>query len=710
MHRAASQNAPLPLSPSDEERLRRSEQVRLRLLRYSRVFRRFWWLVAIAVGIGLAFQGWQALTRPVSYASYARILVSGKIALPEGGVFNEEALNFFGTQIELMKSQEVQRRAAARVQAQRPDLSPSGVSLSVSQIPRTSIFVLRASGNQPDYVKAYLNSVLEEYIALRRGIIDEKSDSALSAITAELARVERELRRSEDEIITWKSENNLVFLKEGSDAAGAQLSSLNNRLATLEAEHSLMDRLTDEQNLGRAVGISTGATEASEVDGDFLLSSDIAGAAQSYFTAQQKLFLLEREREQLAEVRTDLHPKVQQIDEEIRSTTRLLDLYRQQAREKLASRKQSLGAQIANTKEQIEKWEERATSLGRKTGEFERLSEKVEREKALYERLLGSIQRVDVNSNIQQDILSVMEYATPPSISIQPLARDLLVGGLAGLAAGFGILLLIAAFDDRVTSANEVQALLGQEVIGILPQVPDGQELLRLSEDDNQGLLEAVRKVRSWLLFSNWENGPPKSIMVTSAMPNDGKSTCAHNLAICLASMQKKVLLIDADLRRGNLHRMMQVEQDPGLGNLLNGECSPDKAIVDTGIPFLSMIPRGFYEMKGSEVFLGTSLEHLLAEVEEKYDFVVFDSSPALATDESSILASRIDVVLLVVRSSLTSLRLAKRTTNHLIDRGAAVEGILYNGVSPTSHEYPYYHYYYSDDNEPNKSASKSPV
>lgn len=679
----------------------RAEAIRSKISRYRRVVSAYWWIPAITISLGLAAQAWFSLTSPISYQSYARILVSGRIALPEGGMYNEEAVNFFGTQTELMQSAEVRRRAGARVQSMRPDLSAVPVNIQVLQIPRTSIFVLTANGQNPDYVKAYLNALMEEYIALRRGIFNEKSQNTLTAITDELARVEVDLRKDEDALLAWKKKNNLSFLQEEGVSTSGYLSALNKDLAVLESEYSLISQLTEEQNIDRvAEGAVPQSSAADEKTGtpveDLLVSGGAGTPAESYLSVKRRNFLLQAMREQLLETRQASHPKIKEIEQEIRQNKKLLEVYRAQSLEQLESKRQSLAAQIANTKNQVVVWEKRSLDLSSRMGEFDRLKANIDRKKGLYDRLLASVQNVDVNSSIQQDILSIMEYATPPGVNIQPLARDLALGALMGAAAGIGILLIIGALDDRIVSIAELQAIVEEEVVAIVPKVPEGQQILRVNEDDNQGLFESFRKLRSWLLFTEWENGPPKSILVASAMPGEGKSTVSANLATCLASAGTRTLLVDADLRRGTLHRHFGLEQDPGLGDILNGSSTVEKAIQPTEVKNLWFLPRGYYGVSGSEIFVQTSLDHFLADVEKKFDMIVFDSSPVLAVDETSILAGKVDASLVTIRCGVTSLRLAKRTIAHLISRRAVVGGIVYNAVEPSNHEYPYYNYYYS--------------
>ncbi len=682
----------------------RAELLRNRVMRYRRILRIFWWVPALTVSAGLVFQAWQALTKPVTYQSTARIIVSGQVALPDGAIYKEESMNFFGTQVELMLSPEVNRRATARVRSLRPDLTPVPVNISVQQLPLTSIFVLNAMGSQPDYLKAFLNAVIEEYIAVRRQMFAEKSQTTQTAIADELLRVESDLRRYEDKLFDWKRQNNLVFLREEGVSAGGYLTTLNHNLALLESEYNLISLLSEEQNLARAAERLTSPSgqskqkadgAANEKGEEFIISGNY-GPAESYMNVKRANYLLEAQRLQLLEGRQADHPKVKAIEQQIKQNKKLLEVYRAQAIEQFSSKRQSLEAQISNTKEQVSKWEKKSLELSARMGEFERLQNAVERQKNLYDRLLASVQSVGVNSNIQQDILSVMEYASVPNVRINPLGSDLLKGALLGALAGGGILFLIGLFDDRIVAISELQAILAEDVVGIIPLVPEGQEHLHLTEDDNISLAEAFRKLRAWLCYTHWENGPPKLVLITSGVPDEGKSTIASNLAISLASMGSKTLLVDADFCRGAMHRLFEVEQEPGLGNVLSGEVLIEKAIVTTNVENLWIVPRGYFGSRGSEVFLSKILDRFINDVRARFDIVIIDSSPVLAVDETSVLAGKVDAVLLAVRSGVTGMRLAKKTLAVLKSRGAFVEGVIYNGVDAASHDYPYYNYYYS--------------
>lgn len=674
----------------------RVEALRTRFLRYKTIFLAYWWIVALTTGIGLAVQGWFAFTRPPVYQSQGRILVSGRITVPEGSLYNEEAMNFFGTQIELMNSAEVRNKAATQVQSRRPDLTPVPVSIEIMQVPRTSVFVLTATGSSPEYVKAYLDAVMQSYIEKRASIVSTKSQNTLSAITDELNRMEKELRNQEDDLYKWQKENNLVFQQTESNATAQRLARLNEELANLQIEYNMLDQLTIEQNLDRMNlpgGTEPAGGEQNVATIGSVANINMSGAPQEYMAARQKLILLEARLEQVLATRRPDHPVVKDVQEEIKQQKRLMGVLRDQTVEQFQSKKESLAIRIRNLQNEVTKYERLALDLSGKLGYHDRLQAKVARQKALYDKLVASVQSVDVNSNIQQDFVEVMEYASPPTFRIVDVARELTTGGMLGALVGAGILFGLGLLDDRIMSLAELQSVFEEEVVGIIPKMPEGQSLLTSEGVEQSALAEAFRNIRSWLLLSPWEGGRPKTIVLTSAIPEEGKSTVSANLAITLAATGAEVLLVDADLRRGKMHKLFQVNLEPGLGDALSGEVPFDQIIYSVDIEHLHVVPRGPYPEQSTETFFDKTLTYFYNQVVPKFDYVVIDTGPTLAVDDTSALASKADIVLMVVRSSFTGTRLVRKALSLLNARHANVEGLIFNCVEQSSADYPYYHY-----------------
>ena len=668
----------------------RAEILQLTFQRYKYMLQNWWWIPLLTTAIGLGLQAWVVLSAPPQYQANGRLMVSGKIAVPDGAMYTEEAANFFGTQLELLQSGEVARRADARVMALNPNFEKVPVRLFASIIPKTSIFSVTAQGLQPQQTKAYLDAVMDEYIAYRRSLRSDKSDVTLSAITDQLVDLEKELRKAEEGLFDWQKANNVVFLQEEGNSAGAYLAQLNRQLAVLRTEAQLLETLSLEQNLDRQNRIDSLA--ASQPEGMSSIMKGF-GPAADYMKARQELQLL---RAQLVEMGVNLkprHPKMAQLNQRISMQERLMEIYQNQTSEQFASQVESLRVQIKNTEQGIKEWEVKALDLSKRLGEFERLKSKVERLKGLYERLLGSVQSVDVNRNIDQDTVTIMEYGSQPSVVRPDLGRALLMGGLGGFAVGLGILLLIGKLDDRYISVSELEAHSELDVVGLIPRLKSA-EMQVLEENDRRHILvESFRNIRSSILFMPAGDFNPKSFLVSSAIPGEGKPTLAMDLAVTMSLAGSKTLLVDGDLRRGRLNRHFQAKSEPGLAELLKETATLEESVIDTAIPNLQFLPRGKALAAGTEPLPGNKFSKLINQLHDKYDYIILDSCPVLAADDSSAMAPLVDAVFFVVRSRFTSARLFIRSLKLLAVRGVSVRGLIYNCAEMGSSDYPYYQY-----------------
>ena len=668
----------------------RAEILQLTFQRYKYMLQNWWWIPLLTTAIGLGLQAWVVLSAPPQYQASGRLMVSGKISVPDGAMYTEEAANFFGTQLELLQSGEVARRADARVMALNPNFEKVPVRLFASIIPKTSIFSVTAQGLQPQQTKAYLDAVMDEYIAYRRSMRSDKSDVTLSAITDQVVDLEKELRKAEEGLFDWQKANNVVFLQEEGNSAGAYLAQLNRQLAVLRTEAQLLETLSLEQNLDRQNRIDNLA--ASQPEGVSSIMKGF-GPAADYMKARQELQLL---RAQLVEMGVNLkprHPKMAQLNQRISMQERLMEIYQNQTSEQFASQVESLRVQIKNTEQGIKEWEVKALDLSKRLGEFERLKSKVERLKGLYERLLGSVQSVDVNRNIDQDTVTIMEYGSQPSVVRPDLGRALLMGGLGGFAVGLGILLLIGKLDDRYISVSELEAHSELDVVGLIPRLKSA-EMQVLEENDRRHILvESFRNIRSSILFMPAGDFNPKSFLISSAIPGEGKSTLAMDLAVTMSLAGSKTLLVDGDLRRGRLNRHFQAKSEPGLAELLKETATLEESVIDTAIPNLQFLPRGKALAAGTEPLPGNKFSKLINQLHDKYDYIILDSCPVLAADDSSAMAPLVDAVFFVVRSRFTSARLFIRSLKLLAVRGVSVRGLIYNCAEMGSSDYPYYQY-----------------
>jgi capsular exopolysaccharide synthesis family protein len=275
------------------------------------------------------------------------------------------------------------------------------------------------------------------------------------------------------------------------------------------------------------------------------------------------------------------------------------------------------------------------------------------------------------------------------------------MAGLIGLVLGAAVMVLINQLDDRPSSFTELEQLFDLPVLGQIPQVKakdskTGVPILK-PDDDRYALIEAYRSLRSALLYKDSLKGEPasrpKSIVITSASPNDGKSLTSANFAITLAQAGARVLLIDADLRRGMLHQQFSVEAAPGLSEVLARQCDWFVAVVQTSIPNLHLIPCGTHPRHSHNLF--ATAGKFLGEIAGHYDFFVFDTAPVLVADDVLSLAPHADGVIMVIRAGFTSGRLAHAALDLLHLRRVNVMGLVFNAVHPKTSDY--YHYRYKE-------------
>src|SRR5438128_2717530 len=495
-------------------------------------------------------------------------------------------------------------------------------------------------------------------------------------------------------MLEFQKQNNIGFITEEGNSAAAFLVKLNRDYAALKTEYDLLNLLDLDQNLDRAQNKMEGmpAGEASEDKG--MPFSDV-GPEADYLKAKQQVQLLKAERDTLAKDLRPKHPKILKLNDEVTKEERLIELYRQDTLERLETRRKSIGKQMENLQSNIKEWEAKALDLSQRLAQFNRVKGKVDRLKTLYDRLTNNLKEIDVSQVVDAgDQVSIMEPATPP-VSVRPgLIKSLLIGLGGGLVAGIAILILLDRIDDRMASFSEFQHQFSENVLGQIPKDKTKGEVTLLQPNDARHVFaESYRNVRSSIFFMPYEGPRPKTLLITSAVPNEGKSTVAANLAITMALSGARTLLIDADLRRGTLREAFGISSKLGLSQVLKQEVNWQEVVVPTSYPSLFILPRGKSLSQPSEHLLRDSTDVLLKEMYKHYEYILIASSPVLAADDTASLAPKIDATLFVVRLSYTSARLIRKGLELLYGRQVNVPGIILNFVDTSLPEYYYYQY-----------------
>ncbi len=529
---------------------------------------------------------------------------------------------------------------------------------------------------------------MDAYIAVKQDMRSVKSESTFRALSAELKSIEIDLRDAREKMLKFQADNSLGYLKEEGNSAASFLAHISRQYDDLKVEYQLLESLSLDQALDRDPGAS--ATAANTMQEKALANF---GPMTDYLKAKQQLQQLQNDRDQLAQELRPKHPDMIRAEQEIAKTIRMIEAYRKQSIEQIQSRREAIRLQMETLQKTSEEAKSRATDLSRKLAEHEGLKGNVDSLQGVADRLSANLRNVDVNKAVEQDMISILEHASEPR-SIRPGLVKLLATGLgSGLLVGLAILFLIERIDDRLSSLVDVQAHFHERVLGQIGHEAGGGDVQLLQVNDpRHSFAEAFRSLRSSLVFMPTERTKPKVILITSAIPGEGKSTVASNLAIAFAIAGARTLLVDADLRRGALHTRFNIAGGVGLSEVLQQTVPWQEAVTPTAWKNLCLLPRGNPLQQPGEYLLSPTANRFFAEIRNEYEYVIVDSAPILVAEDTSGIVSRVDAIAVVLRFIVSSVRLSHRAIARIKERQGNVVGVVLNEISAALPEYNYYY------------------
>jgi len=575
-----------PLSPA---------VLRARVYRYNLLLKKYWWLPVLFLSGSLLVQGVRFFLGEPLYMSAGRMMVSPRIMTGEAAVYTEELSNYFGTQVSLMQSEAIKHRANVAVESAHPDLKGILADLVVQQEPKASIFILKVTSPDPKYSQFFADACMSEFLEFKKEMRGETSQKTVDAVAKQLAELEKAISDLDQRIFQFKQENNVVFLQEQGNYVGTYLVDLNKQLAELKKESQLLDLMSIDQTLERQMQNNP---DASPKKDDMSGASLVEGPQSEYIQTKRQLQRARARFEQLSKYLRPKHPKILALKDQITREERKLEIVRQQSQESVSEKRQAIQLQMTNLEKLVAESETKALDVGRKMAEYEKMKGERDRQQQLYDRLLGTVQNVNVSQDVSQFDVNILERATP-AISIKPgFVRSLVIALGVGLILSGGLLFVLDRFNDRVSTVVELCDHFTEPIYGQVPQeVPDADGRLPLltPQDTRHVYAESFRNIRSSLRFVGGDaKKKNRVILVTSPTPGDGKSTTTANLALTLSfATDEKVLLIDGDLRRGGLHRLLGLEGEPGLAEVLGGQAEWRKVIQPTQYKNLSFMSSG---------------------------------------------------------------------------------------------------------------------
>ncbi|MDD2235576.1 MAG: polysaccharide biosynthesis tyrosine autokinase [Kiritimatiellae bacterium] len=704
------------------------------------------WLVALCFVISLAVVVVMMIRQVPVYRCQATMLISGGLPVPSRLQQQEVKLygDYLATQERIIRSSLLQKRAKERVGWPADQVANLLRNVHIYRDTQTSFLSIVVESLDPIFGAEYANALAEEYIDFKAEERMDTSQATVISLTQQANRLREELKKSDLRVIEYEKENKVIAIQERGNIAARYLAELSAKAAgyrtermLLEAQQPLITQASDEIVLTTlaapassfmgysmpsimALGVEATNTAMFTGGAEGLIERGVV-AQPSWKSVRRKKSELESELVDLRTKFRDAHPRVQAVLAQIKEYDRELNVELQYALQQYYSELESLEIKEKSALLVEKEWEDQALDVARKAHEYANLKQNVARLQSLYDLVFNRLKEIDISIGIEPESIRIMERAIPAQGPMAPRRmQSIFVAALIGIGVGIMLVFMLEYIDDSIRYPEEITKGMGLPFFGVIPSASWDTEDLRshilANIDQKSGMAEAYRNVRSALLFSS-VNSKTKSLAITSSVPREGKTTTSMNLAVSLAQAGMRVLLVDADMRRGELHKYFGLEAGRGLSDMLIGQIKPESIIQRTPIANLDMITTGPFPPNPAELVLRPELKSFLAYAERSYDKIIFDCPPLMAVSESGILCSMADAVVFVVWAGQTSRKLAKLSVRILQERGANLIGCVLNNLEfgrvgyyyySTYYGYYDYDYHYEDKADGKKAEKKS--
>jgi capsular exopolysaccharide synthesis family protein len=575
--------------------------------------------------------------------------------------------------------------------------------LSVKRVPNSRLIQVGFEAEDPQLAAQIVNAHLQNYIEQNFRSKYDATTQASNWLSSELEELRIKVEKSEDARLAYERQNQIWQIDEKQDITTQKLADLSKAVTDAQtglAEKEALYRMALSGNVD-----ALPAARENPVIQDLLkrkseTNSAYADAVNQYGPNYPKVQRLAAQQQQVADDLANAQKTmVDSIQEEYNTARSHVDILQA-----------SLDKQKAD-----------ANDLAEKLVQYHILQHDAEANKQLYDGLLQKLKEATISVGLRSSNIRVVDPALAPTSPSRPQkARNILLAFLVGLVGGIGLAIFREYLDNTVKSPDDIETLTGLPSLAVVPALPGTNghhsrrlawpsrdpipqagtgprvELLSYLQPKSQ-ISEAFRALRTSLLLSQAEH-PPQVILVTSALPREGKTTAAVNLAVTLAQLGDRTLLMDSDLRKPGIRRAMNltIGKELGLSSFLAGVCTLDEAILPhPTISNLSALTTGPVPPSPADLLSSHRMQEAIAEARRRFKFVVIDSPPIMAATDAVIISALTDGVLLVVRSGETPKEAFTRSRDLLAAVKSRLLGVVLNAVDSSAPDYYYSYRYY---------------
>ena len=547
----------------------------------------------------------------------------------------------------------------------------------------------------PELAAAVPNAIANSFIRHKLGVDSRESQDMVGFLREQVGTYQEQLRTAEADLRAFRESARVVAPQE---EASEQVKRLAARTAERDARRADRDALASL--LAR---VTTTRDESGRSPYRQLASFPFFITNQLVQNLVANITTLENQRAELAVSRTESHPEVAGLDARIREMEQQLYRTATGYLESLDSQLASINAELARFGAELQTIPARELEFARRLREQELLEE-------LYTLLQTRLKEAEISDAVEPSNIRILDSALVPEEPVSPVPlKNLVLAAAFGLLLGMGGAMGLEALDTKVRTEDDAATLSGGvPVLGTIPRIrassngrrngngADGAMAARLvtQRDPRSPVSEAYRALRTNLTFAGVDR-PPQVLVVTSAMPGDGKSTSAANLAVTLAQQGTPTLLIDADLRKGLLHHVLGAQKEPGLTHVLLGRATLNEAlqqlhVAEGGVP-LSFLSTGVFPPNPAELLGSARMRELVQELRGRYGVIVLDAPPLNHVTDAAVLGGMADTTVLVARAGSTEKEALRHAANRLEMLRAPVGGVVLNDIDTHRAGYGYY-------------------
>jgi capsular exopolysaccharide synthesis family protein len=664
-------------------------------------------LLAIMLCLAAAW-GYLQVVKP-AYTSTSRLYVEQtgpKIITDSTGVMTQSK-NYLFTQRELLKSTPILSEALGKRGVRQMRIFENvdnpivhlKTNLDVQVGKKDDLISISFDAEDPEESARLVNNVVDAYVSYHAQQKRSTAGTVLNILQNEKTRQDAELTAKLDAMLKFKQTNGALLFEDSKGNIIIQsLARLSEalteaQLEKIEAKAALEAAkvtLNDPQKVWELIEArNPGGRSAAFYDRDANLRADIN-------RMETRLIALKTEY-------TSDHPVVRTIRDKIdhlktQLTAREKDLVEaylafSHEQEAVAKRKE------AQIQAMFENQQQKAQDVNLKAAQFMVLQSDLTRTERLCDILDSRIKELNVTENTGALNINVLETARMEAEPTSPkIGRTIVTAIAGGLALGVFMGLVRNQTDKRFHSAVEISSVLDIPILGSVPRVRGKQSPFTRGQavalEPVSHIAEAYRTIRTATYFSvpDEQTG---TLLITSPVQGDGKTTLVGNLAIAVALAGKRTLVIDADFRKPMQHKVFGVPLEPGLVDVLSGDKSLDEVILQTAIDDLDILTVGSIPQNPSELLNSSAFARILDELPQRYDRILLDSPPVIPVTDSSILAARCDATILVLKAGTSKRKVAQEACNKLLGVGATILGAVVNAVPRGEDRYGYYGYKY---------------